>query len=129
MIVPASIYAALNAGGPGSPGWGIPMATDIAFALGALVMLGNRVPEALKVFLVALAIVDDLGAVLVIAMFYTSDLALGGLAIAGVFTFALVAANVAGPAVRSSTPRSASASGTGCSRRGSTPRSRASSSP
>ena len=96
MIVPASIYATLNAGGPGAPGWGIPMATDIAFALGALVMLGNRVPEALKVFLVALAIVDDLGAVLVIAMFYTSDLALGGLAIAGVFTLALVAANVAG---------------------------------
>jgi NhaA family Na+:H+ antiporter len=81
MIVPALLYTALNAGGEGSRGWGIPMATDIAFALGVLALVGSSIPSALRGFLLALAIVDDIGAILVIAVFYTDDLALDALTI------------------------------------------------
>jgi NhaA family Na+:H+ antiporter len=93
MVVPALIYAAFNAGTPGARGWGIPMATDIAFALGALSLLGPRVPTVLKVFLAALAIADDLGAVIVIAVFYTADLSIPSLIAAGALFSALLGAN------------------------------------
>jgi NhaA family Na+:H+ antiporter len=96
MVVPALCYAAFNAGGEGAHGWGIPMATDIAFALGALAVLGSRIPEGLKVFLVALAIVDDLGALLVIAVVYTASINWSGIALATLFLAALLVANRAG---------------------------------
>ena len=83
MVIPALIYSAVNYGGEGAGGWGIPMATDIAFAISALVLLGNRVSPALVTFLVALAIVDDLGAVLVIAIFYTDQIQFLPLGLAG----------------------------------------------
>ncbi|MCU0227430.1 MAG: Na+/H+ antiporter NhaA, partial [Bryobacterales bacterium] len=84
MVVPAAIYAYWNAGLPSLRGWGIPMATDIAFAIGVITILGSRAPLALKVFITAVAIVDDLGAVLVIAIFYTADLATQPLIVAAV---------------------------------------------
>ena len=96
MVVPAAIYSLLNAGGPGARGWGVPMATDIAFALGALAMLGNRVAPSLRVFLAAVAIADDLGAVVVIAAFYTDHLAWMPLQIAGVLLLVLVVVNRSG---------------------------------
>lgn len=89
MVVPAGLYAFFNHDTPTVGGWGIPMATDIAFALGALSLGGSRVPLSLKVFLMALAIVDDLGAVLVIAIFYSGHIRLDLLAYAGVILGAL----------------------------------------
>lgn len=93
MVVPALIYAGLNAGSSTSRGWGIPMATDIAFALGVLSLLGSRVPLALKVFLAAVAIVDDIGAVLVIAVFYSKEINLASLGAAVVILSILAVFN------------------------------------
>ncbi len=88
MLFPALIYLALNPSPPERSGWGVPMATDIAFAVGALALLGNRVPAALRVLLLALAIIDDIGAILVIAIFYSSSISVAG--------FGLVALGIAG---------------------------------
>ncbi|MGH8909777.1 MAG: Na+/H+ antiporter NhaA [Egibacteraceae bacterium] len=90
MAVPALLYLALNAGGPGASGWGIPMATDIAFAVGILALVGSRAPAGLKVFLLTLAIVDDIGAILVIAVFYSQGIAAGWLALAAGMVAAIV---------------------------------------
>jgi len=89
MVVPALFYTALNPSGDAAAGWGIPMATDIAFSIGVMALLGARVPKALVTFLVALAIVDDLGAVMVIAVFYTESIAMLPLSMA-VFLFAVL---------------------------------------
>ena len=96
MLVPAFIYLVFNYSLPGADGWGIPMATDIAFALAILSLLGNRVPYAAKIFLVTLAIADDLGAVLVIAINYSSSISFGNLAIGAVFMGVLITANYLG---------------------------------
>ena len=96
MVVPALIYIAFNPSGNANDGWGIPMATDIAFALGIISLLGDRVPLSLKVFLTALAIADDLGAVLVIAIFYTSHIDYASLAVGAGFLILLVTSNLLG---------------------------------
>jgi NhaA family Na+:H+ antiporter len=96
MVVPALLYASLNAGSPGEPGWGVPMATDIAFALGVLALLGDRIPVGVRVFLAALAIVDDIGAVLVIAVFYSGGIAWNPLLFAGALVLLAIGANIAG---------------------------------
>ena len=96
MVVPVLIYFVINPDGDAARGWGIPMATDIAFAIGALTLLASRVPKALITFLVALAIVDDLGAVMVIAVFYTDTIALVPLAAAGGLFALLLVFNMSG---------------------------------
>lgn len=96
MVVPAALYCSLNPSGPSAAGWGIPMATDIAFALGALALIAPHAPIGIKVFLAALAIVDDMGAVLVIAVFYSGDIAWSALGAAGGTLAFLVALNLAG---------------------------------
>jgi NhaA family Na+:H+ antiporter len=96
MLVPAGFYAVANVWGEGAHGWGIPVATDIAFALGILAVLGRRAPLGLKVFLTALAIADDLGGIVIIAVFYTEHVALPSLGLAGVLLAASIGANRAG---------------------------------
>tara|TARA_R110002096_G_scaffold42937_45_gene115701 strand:+ start:4220 stop:5626 length:1407 start_codon:yes stop_codon:yes gene_type:complete len=96
MVVPVIVYMALNPGGAAFDGWGIPMATDIAFALGTLALLGARIPKNLLTFLVALAIIDDLGAVTVIALFYTASLNTMALVLAGGAVILLAALNLGG---------------------------------
>ncbi len=92
MMVPALIFLALNQGTGAAAGWGIPMATDIAFALGALALFGRRVPPSLRVFLLSLAIVDDIGAILVIALFYSEGIQVTPLllAVAGIAVVVLM---------------------------------------
>lgn len=102
MIVPAAIFIAVNFHQPGEKGWGIPMATDIAFSLGILSLLGRRVPLSAKVFLTAFAIVDDIGASLVIAFFYTDTITWSALGIGAFFFTCLVLCNAFG--VRRSSP-------------------------
>lgn len=96
MIVPVLIYISINPEGHAFHGWGIPMATDIAFAIGALALLGKRVPKNLLTFLIALAIVDDLGAVMVIAVFYTETINIPALAVAAAILVLLVSINLGG---------------------------------
>ncbi|MBN1963570.1 MAG: Na+/H+ antiporter NhaA [Anaerolineae bacterium] len=93
LLTPAAIYALINAGGDGAAGWGIPMATDIAFMLGVMALLGSRVPLSLKVFFTAIAIVDDIGAVLVIALFYTEQITVLPLVIGAVMVVLLLGLN------------------------------------
>jgi Na+:H+ antiporter, NhaA family len=96
MLVPALLYRVINPSGGTAVGWGIPMATDIAFALGVLTLLGRGIPPGLKIFLTALAIVDDLGAVVVIALFYSGAPALAPLALSAAALLVLIAMNLAG---------------------------------
>ena len=96
MIVPALLYVIFNSVGQGASGWGIPMATDIAFVVGIMALLGSRVPITLKIFVLALAIADDIGAVLVIAVFYTAEISVTALLIAGVVLLTLIVINKLG---------------------------------
>ncbi len=96
MLAPAGIYAVLNLGRESIAGWGIPMATDIAFALGVVALLGSRVPPALRVLLLALAVIDDVGAILVIAVFYSSGLAPVGFVVLGAGLAAILAMQAIG---------------------------------
>lgn len=93
MIVPALMYLFFNTGEATANGWAIPMATDIAFALGVMALLGKRVPIELKVFLLALAIIDDLGAIVVIALFYSHDMSLSAILVSGLMLIALFTLN------------------------------------
>ncbi len=93
MVLPAAIYVAFNLGRESQSGWGMPMATDIAFVLAILAVLGNRVPVSLKVFFTALAIADDLGAVLVLALFYSGEILWTALGVAAIFLLALIILN------------------------------------
>ncbi len=102
VLVPAAIYWGLNHGTASEMGWGVPMATDIAFVLGALTMLGSRVPSSLTIFLVGLAIVDDLVAVVIIAVFYSQSLQLAYLGVAAVLIGCLITMNILG--TRNSAP-------------------------
>ncbi len=98
MILPALIYFGLNHSGLGAHGWGIPMATDIGFALGILALIGKRIPSSLRVFMLALAIVDDVGAILVIAFFYTPQISVSALTLAaGLLMLLLIVAIRRGP--------------------------------
>lgn len=96
MVVPAGLFALLNVGRDGAAGWAIPMATDIAFAVGALTLLGRRIAPALRVLLLALAVIDDIGAIVVIAMFYGAGIALEGLAVVAVGVAAVLVLRAAG---------------------------------
>src|SRR5690606_1599500 len=103
MAAPAAIYSYINWGDPvAMRGWAIPSATDIAFALGVLSLLGNRVPLSLKMFLLTLAIADDLGAIIIIALFYTTDLSTVSLVIASISIATLLIMNISG--VRGTAP-------------------------
>ena len=96
MIAPALFYVIFNSGGVGADGWGIPMATDIAFVVGIMALLGPRVPLTLKIFVLALAIADDIGAVLVIAVFYTAEISITALIIAAIVLVILIILNKLG---------------------------------
>lgn len=97
MAAPALVYVAMNQGDPAAlSGWAIPTATDIAFALGVLSLLGDRVPNALKLFLLTLAVIDDLGAIIIIALFYSGDLSIVSLAVAGIALLTLFLMNTRG---------------------------------
>ena len=96
ILLPAGIYLLINSSAPEVNGWGIPMATDIAFALGVVYLLGDRVPSSIKIFLTTLAIADDLAAVLIIAFFYTSSIDVVNLTIGGAFLVLLIMSNIIG---------------------------------
>jgi len=96
MVVPALFYTIFNSGGEGVNGWGIPMATDIAFVVGIMALLGPRIPITLKIFVLALAIADDIGAVMVIAIFYTAEISVTALVIAGIVLVFLAVLNKLG---------------------------------
>jgi len=98
MAVPALVYLAVNVGGPGARGWGVPMATDIAFAVGVVALLGRRVPASLRLFLLTLAIVDDIGAIVVIAVFYPAGISFPALLMAALLVAAIVGLRALGVA-------------------------------